>query len=178
LPAGDVIRGLRGGALLVAALLAAGCSADGPKQEFTVPKALCGVPVSAEALSRLLPASGKRLTTEQDDGAAEGTGLCSVSVDDDKVLVVSTERITVGQSAASILKHRRRDIGQKSAEGGSIAYLGDAAVSLVDCRGAGIDEEDISIMIEAWEPGRRDAAAMKDLISGYTAALRKQQPCR
>jgi hypothetical protein len=168
---------LRGGALLLAALAAAGCSSDEPKQEFTVPKALCGVSVPTDALSRLLPASGKRVTTEQVDGQAEGTGLCNVSVDDEQVLVVSTERIPVGESARSVLLDRLHVSDPQSAEGGAVAYADRAAASLVECRGAGVDEEDVSTFIKTLEPGRRDAAAMKELISGYTADLRKQQPC-
>ncbi|MCH0567274.1 hypothetical protein [Streptomyces sp. MUM 2J] len=168
---------VRGGAVLCAAMTAAGCSSNPPKQEFTIPKALCGVPVPTRSLSRLLPASGQKVSVNQVDGAAKGTGLCKVSVDSTEVLVVSTERITMGSSAQRILLHRARTGDQKSTEGGSIAYSDHAAVSLIQCRGSGIEEEDISTFIENWKPGRQDETAMKDLMSGYTAALKKQQPC-
>ncbi|MFF9627152.1 hypothetical protein [Streptomyces griseosporeus] len=170
-------RFLAVGAALLLAAAAGGCSSGGPEREFAVPKALCGVSVPAEALARLLPASGKQLSAERTDGSAQGTGLCEVSVDGDVVLIVSKERITVGRSAQSILNQRLHVLDQKSAEGGSVAYVDHAAVSLVKCRGADVEEEDISTLIQTLKPGRKDEAAMKDLITGYTTSLKKQQPC-
>ncbi|MFE2261016.1 hypothetical protein [Streptomyces griseosporeus] len=165
------------GAVVLFAAATAGCSSDEPKQEFAVPKALCGVSVPVDALARLLPASGKQLSEERTDGSAQGTGLCAVWVDGDEVLIVSKERIPVGQSAQSILNRRLHPLDQKSAEGGSVAYVDHAAASLVECRGADVQEEDISTVIKTLKPGRKDESAMKDLISGYTASLKKQQPC-
>jgi hypothetical protein len=83
---------LRGVSLVVAALVAAGCTSEEKGQEFTVPKALCGVSVPSDALSSLLPASGKDLTVDKAEPTSEGTGLCNVIVDGDEVLVVDTER--------------------------------------------------------------------------------------
>jgi hypothetical protein len=51
-------------------------------------------------------------------------------------------------------------------------------VSLIECRGAGIEKEDISTLVRVLKPARPDESAMKSLISGYTAALKKQQPCK
>ncbi|GHJ35990.1 hypothetical protein [Streptomyces sp. TS71-3] len=105
--------------------------------------------------------------------------LCKVNVDEDEqVLTLSSERITVGSSAQHILLHEL-SIGQhKSAEGGNIAYADEGAVSLIKCRGADVNEEDISTLVKVLKPGRGDESAMKDLISGYTAELEKQKPCR
>ncbi|WP_240124557.1 hypothetical protein [Streptomyces sp. MUM 136J] len=93
------------------------------------------------------------------------------------VLVVSMERITIGGSPQSILSHRMHISDQKSAEGGSIAYIDHAAVSVIKCRGADVQEEDVSILIKTLKPGRRDETSMKNLISGYTVGLKKLQPC-
>ncbi|MFF9281188.1 hypothetical protein [Streptomyces griseosporeus] len=167
-----------GAALLLAAPVLAGCSSDEPKQEFAVPKALCGVDVPGDALARLLPASGERVTSRHEDGGGPGAGLCNVSVDGTQVLVVSMERIPADRtSAGKILTERLRGFDQKYAEGGSIAYRAGAAASLVKCRAADVQKEDISLFVQTWKPGRQDESAMKDLISGYTASLKKQQPC-
>lgn len=160
-------------------MVAAGCSSDEPKQEFTIPKALCGVSVPSNALSRLLPASGKRLTVDERGTLDDGNVSCQVNVDNhDMVVVLNSERIDAGDSAQSILQSRLSISQQKSVEGGSIAYADQAAVSLIECRGAGIEREDISTLVRVLKPGRPDESAMKSLISGYTAALKQQRPCR
>jgi hypothetical protein len=94
------------------------------------------------------------------------------------VLVVSRERVDVGESARSILLSRLSISRQKSAEGGSVVYADRAAVSLVKCRGTGVEKEDISTLIKVLKPARQDESAMKDLITGYTASLKEQQPCK
>ncbi|OIJ65648.1 hypothetical protein [Streptomyces mangrovisoli] len=170
----DVLRGV---SLFVAAVATAACSSDQPDHEFTVPKTLCGISVPVDALTRLLPASGKKLTAEQDGHVDDGTMLCNVSVDGHEVLVVSQERITAGATARGLLVERLSIWDQKSAQGGSIAYVDHAATSVVECRGAAVEEEDISTFISVLKPGRSDESAMKTLISGYTASLEKRKPC-
>lgn len=169
---------LRGVSLFVAAIAASGCSSDEPKREFTVPKALCGVSVPTDPLSRLLPASGKRISVGEGGGSSEGVQLCKVTADDNDVLMLSRERIDVGDSARNILFSQLSIQEQKSAVDGTIAYADWAAVSLVKCRGVGVEKEDISTLIKVLKPGRRDESAMKSLISGYTAAFKRQQPCQ
>lgn len=168
---------LRGFSIVVAAVTAAGCSADEPSREFTVPKALCGVSVPTDALSRLLPASGKHLTTEA-EGSTDDVLLCTVSVDDVMVLTLSRERIDAGDSARHILFTQLRIARPKFAEGSTIAYADHAAVSLLKCRGAGVVEEDISTLVNVLKPARPDESAMKSLISSYTAAVKKEGPCK
>ncbi|MEU6812573.1 hypothetical protein ABZ920_27070 [Streptomyces sp. NPDC046831] len=173
-----MIYALRGACLVVAAAAVAGCSSDDPKREFAAPESLCEVSVPADALSSLLPSSGKRVSVASESMSADGEGLCEVTVDDDTVLILSRERIDVGQSAESILRNRLSLHDPKSAEDGSVAYADRGAVSLIECRGTGVEEEDISTLIKVLEPARKDESAMKDLIVGYTDALRAQKPCR
>ncbi|MET7489990.1 hypothetical protein [Streptomyces sp. NPDC005538] len=168
---------LRSVSTVVAAITAAGCSADKPSREFTVPKALCGVSVPTDALSQLLPASGKHLTTEA-EGSTDDVLLCTVSVDDVMVLTLSRERIVAGDSARHILFSQLRIARPKSAEGSTIVYADNAAVSLLKCRGAGVEKEDISTLVKVLKPARPDEAAMKNLISSYTAAIKKEGPCK
>ncbi|MEU6812574.1 hypothetical protein ABZ920_27075 [Streptomyces sp. NPDC046831] len=152
----------------------AGCSSHAPKRGFTVPKAMCGVSVPSDALSRLLPESGKDVQVENDPDDA---GMCEVTVDGEVVLSAERERIDAGRSAWRIISYDHR-IGQaKSGEGGTIAYVDRAAVSVVQCRAEGTEDEAVSTYIRVLKPGRKDESAMKSLISGYTAALTKQQPC-
>ncbi|MEU0443359.1 hypothetical protein ABZ202_27105 [Streptomyces sp. NPDC006186] len=155
----------------------AGCSSDEPKREFTVPEALCGVAVPADALGRLLPASGKELKVEQDGGYVEGTGLCAVWVDSDQVMLVSNERIPAQRSAYGVMFRRAHVSGHESDQDKDIVYTASVSLSLVKCRGTGVQEEDISTFIETFKPGRPDESAMKELMTGYKAALEKQQPC-
>ncbi|WP_317445709.1 hypothetical protein [Streptomyces collinus] len=169
---------LRGVSIVVAVIAVAGCSSDEQKQEFTVPKALCGVSVPTESLSSLLPASGKQLSARRSGGPDDGAVLCNVSVDGDRVLVISQERISVGDSARHILLSRLSVPQPKSAARGSIAYADRAAVSLLKCRGADVEKEDISTLVKVLEPARRDESAMKDLIQGYTTSLEGQHPCK
>ncbi|MGV9254251.1 hypothetical protein [Streptomyces sp. NPDC003697] len=152
----------------------AGCSSDGPRRAFTVPKAMCGVSVPSDALSRLLPESGK--TVREEDGPGNA-GTCEVTVDGAVVLSAERERVDAGRSAWRILSYDHR-IGQaKSAEGGTIAYVDRAAVSVLRCHDKGAEGEAVSTYIRVLKPGRNDESAMKSLISGYTSALAKQRPC-
>ncbi|MEU6510637.1 hypothetical protein [Streptomyces sp. NPDC046942] len=164
--------------LCVVVLTAVGCSSEKPKQEFTVPKALCGVSVPDDALSRLLPASGKRLALERNGSLDDGSEVCILTVDGDTVLDVSGERITAGDSAQNILRSRLSIQDQKSADSNSIAYADNAAVSLIKCRGTNVEEEDISILIKVLKPARPDESAMEELIQGYTASLKEKRPCK
>ncbi|MFJ5310243.1 hypothetical protein [Streptomyces sp. NPDC088350] len=168
---------LRGVSTVVAAVAAAGCSADKPSREFTVPKALCGVSVPVDALSQLLPASGKKLTTEA-EGSTDDVLLCTVHVDDVMVLALSRERIVAGDSARHILYTQLRITQPKFTEGTSIAYADHAAVSLLKCRGADVQKEDISTLINVLKPARPNESAMKSLITDYTAKVKKQGPCK
>ncbi|KUN45569.1 hypothetical protein [Streptomyces olivochromogenes] len=168
-------------AVLVAITVASGavgCSSNEQKQEYTVPKALCGVSVPTDALSHLLPASGKKLTADEVEGSSEDVRLCKVTVDDVMVLTLSRERIDAGDSAQHILFSQLSIARPKSAQDGTIAYADQAAVSLIKCRGAGVEKEDISTLVKVLKPARPDESAMKNLISGYTAALNKQGPCK
>ncbi|MEU0337392.1 hypothetical protein [Streptomyces sp. NPDC006193] len=134
--------------------------------------------VPNDALSDLLPASGERLTVKRTGDLSDGSALCDVTVDKHKVLVVSGERVEAGDSARNILRSRLSIPDQKSAADNSIAYADEAAVSLIQCRGADVVEEDISTFVKVLEPARRDERAMSTLIQGYTAALKRQRPCK
>ncbi|MFB0620755.1 hypothetical protein [Streptomyces sp. AGS-58] len=164
--------------LLAAAATVAGCSSGEPKPEFSVPEALCGVSVPSDALSALLPGSGERVTVKRTGSLDEGSALCEVEVDTDTALVISGERIDAGSSAHDILRDRLSVLEQKAADGGSVAYTDQSAVSLIRCRGAAVKEEDISTLVKVLKPARRDEAAMKKFIRGYTASLKEQRPCK
>ncbi|MER6976381.1 hypothetical protein [Streptomyces carpinensis] len=164
--------------MLAVVATAVGCSSGEPKRDFAVPKNLCGVSAPTEALSRLLPPSGKNLKVEHVGEPGAGSELCNVSVDDTMVLVVSRERIDTGDSAQHILVSRLHVSQQKAADNGSIAYTDHAAVSMIKCRGAGVEVEDISTFVKVLKPARPNEAAMKRLITDYTSAYKKQQPCK
>ncbi|MFS4107042.1 hypothetical protein [Streptomyces sp. PD-S100-1] len=170
---------LLGLAVLVGTTAVVGCSSEGPKRAFSVPKSLCGVSVSTEALSGLLPASGKKVAVEQVGEPTDGSILCNVEVDGTMVLVVDVERINPGDdSARHILTSRLHPPEQKTMDEDAIVYSDRGSASLTECRGAGVEKEDVSVFIKVLKPGRNDESAMKGLISSYTTSFRKQQPCR
>lgn len=162
----------------VVVLAAVGCSSDEPKQEFSVPKALCGISVPTDALSDLLPASGTHLSVEHTGSLDAGSTVCAVKVDADTVLDVSGERIETGDSARNVLRSRLSIQQQKSADNSSIAYTDHAAASLIKCGGAHVQEGDISTLIKILKPARPGESAMKKLIQGYTDSLKEQAPCK
>ncbi|MET7290067.1 hypothetical protein [Streptomyces sp. NPDC005573] len=153
------------------------CSSGGQGRDFGVPGALCGVGVPAGPLARLLPASGERLASKSDTASEDRHAGCEVTVDGDRVLSVERERVDAGRSAWNIASYDRRIGHAKTGENATIAYVGRAAVSVVPCTGKDDRDEAVSTYIRTLEPGRQDEAAMKELISGYTAALRSQHPC-
>ena len=69
------------------ALLGAGC---GGGREYAVPKDLCGIPVGEKEISPLLP-DGEKLVV-QGDPLVDLSGMCYVTVDSDKGVVVSLEK--------------------------------------------------------------------------------------
>ncbi|MFF7332961.1 hypothetical protein [Streptomyces sp. NPDC008150] len=163
-------------ALAALGLLAAGCS-DDPQRGFAVPEQLCGVAVPSEALSKLLPASGDELRTAgRAPGEAE-TGGCEVSVDGNTVLTLKRETAGAGRSAWNILSYDHGAGQAEKADGDKVAYTAGAAVSLVRCTAEGRKGDALGTYIVTVAPGRKDAAAMKDLASGYTAALEKLGAC-
>ncbi|MGV9342715.1 hypothetical protein [Streptomyces sp. NPDC003688] len=165
------------GMLLLTVMGATGCS-DEAKQEFTVPTSLCSVSVPSEALSRLLPASGKRVSVQQDGTWDKDSPLCKVTVDRHLVLVVSTEWVNAGWSAQHVLVERLGLWQQKSADGGAVVYSDQAAASVVKCQDAGVKKFDVSTFIKVLEPGRRDEKAMGQLMRGYTKSLKPQGLCK
>ncbi|MEU3859887.1 hypothetical protein AB0F03_21385 [Streptomyces sp. NPDC028722] len=162
---------------VVALSASAGCSSDDQKRDFAIPKELCGVAVQAGPLTRLLPASGKRLDVEKVAPSAESHATCDVTVDGNVVLTVEEEHIKSGRSAWIIASYDHGIGHVKSSDGGSIAYVGRAAVSVVPCTGKGIRKEAVSTYIRLLKPGRQDDSSMRQLIRAYTESLKKLQPC-
>ncbi len=156
---------------------ATACSATEPTAGFTVPAELCGVAVPQASLSKLLPASGGKLSAKASAPGDDLGIVCEVGVDGQQVLSVERERVDSGRSAWNIASYDHR-IGQvKSGAGDMIAYVGRAGVSVVPCVRKGARDKSMSTYIRTLKPGREDESAMKALISGYTAALGKQHPC-
>ncbi|MFE5137515.1 hypothetical protein ACFRDV_07520 [Streptomyces fagopyri] len=163
---------LSGAAMTIAV---AGCS-DEQKREYTLPDSLCGVPAPKRALSRLLPA-GKHLAVDKATPVADAITTCRASVDGHLVLSLEREIREVGASARDIAVNQLGVKQLTSAERDSVAYADRAAVSVVQCRGGGAADKDISIAVKVLEPGHRNEAAMKELILEYTSAFKKRQPC-
>ncbi|MFD8421837.1 hypothetical protein [Streptomyces sp. NPDC059466] len=171
-------HGWRGVCLSVVAVMivVAGCSEE-QKREYTLPKSLCGVPAPTQALSRLLPA-GKRLSLDEATPVADAITTCKATVDGALVLSLEREIREAGASARDIAVNQLGVKQPVSAERNSVAYADWAAVSVVECRGGGAADKDISVAVKVLKPGHRDESAMKELILEYTSAFKKQQPCR
>lgn len=94
------------------------------------------------------------------------------------VLSIERERIEAGRSAWIIASYDHGIGHVKSDDGGAIAYVSRASVSVVPCAGKSGQGAAISTYIRTLKPGRQDESSMKELIRGYTASLKKLQPCQ
>lgn len=167
------MRGMTLGLLVCVALGASGCSSGQQGRDFSIPKDLCGVSVPEKALGTLLPSSGERVDVAESAPASDSVKTCEVSVDGDEVLSVERQRVDASRSAWNIASYDHR-IGQaETADDETVAYAGRAAVSVVPCG----EEKAVSSYVRVLAPGRSDKEAMRELISGYTASLRGQDPC-
>ncbi|MGJ5899128.1 hypothetical protein DF268_36540 [Streptomyces sp. V2] len=161
------------GILVCVAVGISGCSSERQGRDFSVPKDLCGVSVPEKALGALLPSSGERVDVAEGASAGGSVETCEVSVDGDAVLSVERQRVDASRSAWNIASYDHR-IGQvETADDETVAYAGRAAVSVVSCG----EEKAVSSYVRVLAPGRSGKKAMRELISGYTASLRGQDPC-
>ncbi|KUN76008.1 hypothetical protein AQJ66_35270 [Streptomyces bungoensis] len=93
------------------------------------------------------------------------------------VLSVERERVSTGRSAWNIASYDHGIGHVKTGDRDAVAYADRAAVSVVPCARKGDRDEAVSTYVITVKSGREDESAMHRLISGYTAALRKQHPC-
>ncbi|RFC71965.1 hypothetical protein [Streptomyces sp. AcE210] len=160
-------------AAMVAAAAGCGDSAEG---EHAVRTSLCGIHIKAATLAPLLP-PGKRVSLTPDTPVPDAITTCEVAVDKKVVLSVERERREPGAAARDIAVDRLSAHDPQSAAARTIAYTDAAAVSITRCTAQDVVKEDISTVIRVFEPGHKDESALKNLITEYTAALRKSSPC-
>ncbi|MFB8268437.1 hypothetical protein ACFC96_17765 [Streptomyces sp. NPDC055955] len=160
-------------AVLVVA--AAGCG-DSAEREYAVPSSLCGIHIKAATLTPLLP-PGKHIAVKPDDPVPDAITTCEVAVDKKVVLSVERERREPGAAARDIAVDQLSAHDPKSAAARSIAYTNSAAVSITRCTAQNVVKEDISTVIRVFEPGHKGESALKNVITEYTAALKKSSPC-
>ncbi|MDH6608391.1 hypothetical protein M2164_004026 [Streptomyces sp. SAI-208] len=124
-------------AILAMLVLLPGCSTE-RKVEYTLPKTLCGVPVSQDALKPLFP-PGKELT-QTGGSLADGQdqSACSYLVDGNTALSLSDQRyqnkMTVQQVLIKSVPGSQRD-EIIIAPGGHVATYRGHAVGLAECAG-------------------------------------------
>ncbi len=165
--------------LLLVALgaFAVGCSEASEAKEYGVPKSLCGVPVASKVLERLLP-PGQAIDV-QEKSPAPSRKLCQVHVDDRLTLAASQEWWEKTDTLIGVANaHPKLDSAQPT---DSYVYLssGTGAVGRVkDCTSPDHTRHTLYAIIEVHAEGVSDAAAMKELITGYAKAVETGGTCR
>ncbi|MFB7709436.1 hypothetical protein [Streptomyces sp. NPDC056105] len=155
------------------ALASSGCG--GAEGECAVPSSLCGIHIKAETLTPLLP-PGKRIAVKPDTSVPDAITTYEAAVDRNVVLSVERERREPGAAAHDITVDQLPAHEPQSAAARTIASTDSAAVFITRCTAQDVVKEDISTVIRVFEPGHKDESALKDLITEYTAALKKSSP--
>lgn len=168
-------------AALALVLLVSGCSQ--PKEEkraFDVPDSLCGTPVSAELLSPVLPAGGKKIAEERKPG--HGYLDCTVSVDGTNVFTAGWSWWKKGTRTANVAASQWGvKLDEHVSDDGTYTYADKGGVSRVTCPEPSVParktEGELFAQIFVSNNGQPDEAAMKKLIQAYAKALSASPEC-
>ncbi|MFS4107038.1 hypothetical protein [Streptomyces sp. PD-S100-1] len=157
--------------------LVVGCSGASAAKEYEVPKSLCGVSVDPKVLGRLLP-PGKKIDLREKN-PVPSRKRCQVDVDGEIALMASQEWWEDTDSLVDVADaHPRLDTAKPT---DSHLYLssGTGAVGRVkNCASPDHAEHTLYAVIEVYAKDVDDAAAVKKLITAYTAAVEGEKNCR
>ncbi|MFF1478922.1 hypothetical protein ACFVYD_15320 [Streptomyces sp. NPDC058301] len=133
-----------GGLVLCAALcLLAGCStSDG----YTVPDALCGVPVGSKALAPLLPDGEKLEQSAKALGAESST--CSVFVDKQQAVYLTDDVTDAGTDPVAVQRDALARMGnpQKAAVGDDARIADQGAIAVSACAYQGRPQKFVTLI--------------------------------
>ncbi|MFH9660579.1 hypothetical protein ACH4NF_33875 [Streptomyces sp. NPDC017248] len=170
-------RGRRAGAsIAVSALLLAlaSCSGEGQQREYSTPRSACGTAIDAAALADFLP-PGEKVSTKVTATSPKAT-RCAVSVDGTRVVYTAQE----WWSDMSVLEFAKgltlEKVGHRT-DDGRFAYSGNQAFGKTEgCRNK--RDQILYTAVLATGSKHSDAAAMKKLITTYTAAVERSSVCQ
>ena len=164
---------------LTGALTISAC-ASGKQEEktYTVPSALCGIPLDPELLDTFLP--GGDSVTVKPASPNGGTKRCDVIVDGD-VSVRQTQTWWSDRESVSTVAagYDKMDNGQVT-DDDRYLYSGTGAVekALASCKSSQHPDQNLYAIVQVLAPDRSDSDAMKKLITAYTKALEDSSECR
>lgn len=157
------------------------CATSEVERGYKIPEALCDTPVSPGLLERVLPAAGETISmTPKND--VSGIKRCRVTVDGKLALSASTEwwgKETTLLKVASTMRGVKLD--DQVTEDRRFAYAERGAVGRVECPNPTVasrkTEGALYATIWITDEGAPNEAAMKDLITAYTAAVTASAEC-
>ncbi|MDW8805430.1 hypothetical protein P1P68_11750 [Streptomyces scabiei] len=156
-------------------MIISGCSGDQEKREYTVPDSACGTSINAKALSPFLP-SGEKLTSEATSNP-QGVAKCSISVDG-KLIVQTSQEWWNDMSILQFARGMTLDDPNHQTDDGKYAYSGYQAFGkAANCQNSKHKEQVLFTAVQAPGSKHRDAAAMKQLIAGFTKAAESSTQC-
>ncbi|SFY51805.1 hypothetical protein [Streptomyces sp. F-1] len=162
---------------ITAALLVglSGCSDHKEKREYTVPRALCGIPVDSEALTPFLP-GGREVSVKQTMANMWGVS-CQVRVDDRPAVLTSLWWTNQPNTAAYVGSQNNSKLDHR-AEGGRFLYSGwEGFGETRNCTSKKLLGARLFTAFQMYSADHQDAGAMKRLVTEYTNAAEKTDTC-
>ncbi|MFF2216713.1 hypothetical protein [Streptomyces antibioticus] len=165
---------------LATALTMSACSAGGGEEgkKYTIPDALCGVPMNHELLDAFLP-GGDSLSVKA-SAPNGGTKRCDVTVDGDISLRQTQTWWNNGESASTVgAGYDGMDGGRPTADGRYVySSAGAVGKTAKSCTSPDHPDQRLFAVIQVFTPDHPATGKMKKLITDYTHALEKSGECR
>lgn len=164
---------------LTGALALSACSGGSGEEEknYTVPSALCGIPLAPELLDAFLP--GGDSISVKPSSPNGGTKRCDLIVDGD----ISVRQIQAwwsdGESASTVAAgYDKMDDGQVTDDDRYLySGTGSAGKTTASCKSPAHPDQTLYAVVQVFTPDRSDSGAMKTLITAYTKALEDSGAC-
>ncbi|MER6849425.1 MULTISPECIES: hypothetical protein [Streptomyces] len=154
----------------------ASCSKADQKQEYRVPKSLCGISVDQGALSQLLP-PGKKISF-QEKNPVPSRARCQVNVDQKAALMSSQEWWEEGTDIVEVAQGIPQLKSAKLTGDGNYLLTGSGAVKKAHCSSADHPGRELFVTVQAYADEVDDSAAMERLITAYTRSVENSAACR
>ncbi|MYW47983.1 hypothetical protein [Streptomyces sp. SID161] len=171
-----VTRGARAAAMALAVWgLVSGCSESDAKQEYDVPRALCGVRLDPDVVSPLLPAG--RTIRVGETRPVSSRQNCRVDVDGHWAMMLNLEWWDEDVSSTLVASGNPRLEKAELASDGDF-YSGTGAVKLVrGCKTSEHVRQLLYTSLQISDPDLGDIAAMKKLSADFTEAVGRSDAC-
>jgi hypothetical protein len=161
--------------LLVLGCLA-GCSEADQKQEYRVPKSLCGISIDQGALSQLLP-PGRKISFEEKN-PVPSRKRCQLNVDQKAALMSSQEWWEEGTNIVEVAQGIPQLKSAKLTGDGNYLLTGSGAAKKAHCSSVEHPGRDLFVTVQAYADKVDDSVAMERMITAYTRSVENSAACR